>query len=227
MAGILDPGDSQIPSRKLNDVNDPSPGVIVSTANVSGSIIQPYYGQLGKRLVCTFAMASKLSDLTIGQLYEGIYQYVKFDAAGARGQVYYWNTGAGPLLTSTLTNGPYENFNVTSAPSTGGTSGVVNPIAGVALNTVTAGNYGYIQIAGKASIKFRNPITNGNGGINLLALANGATDGTADILNAASPLLMNLANLVLGITLQTPSSNVISLVDMFNLRQVMGGFGGF
>jgi len=225
MAGILDPGDSQIPSRKLNDVNDPSPGVIVSTANVSGSIIQPYFGQLGKRLVCTFAMASKLSDLTIGQLYEGIYQYVKFDLAGVRGQIYYWNTGVGPTSVGALTNGPYENFNVTSAPSA--ITGAVNPIAGVALNTVTAGNYGYIQIAGKASIKFRNPITNGNGGINLLALANGTTDGTADILNAASPLLMNLANLVLGITLQTPSNNTISLVDMFNLRQVMGGFGGF
>lgn len=222
MAGILDPGDAYLPSRKLNDVNDPSPGNIISTANVSGSIIQPFAGQVGKRLVLTAAMAAKLSDTAVGTLYEGIYQYVKFSGgAGARGGLVYWNVGT----SISISNGPYENYDVTPTPAA--TGQIPWPIAGVALNTVTSGNYGYIQIAGKASVKFRNPITNGNGAINVLALANGVLDGTADILNAASPINMNLANLVLGITLQTPSNNTISLVDLWNLRQVMGGLGGF
>lgn len=222
MSGILDPQDAYLPSRKLNAVNDPSPGNILSTANVSGSIIQPYSGQVGKRLVLTAAMAAKLSDTTVGTLFEGIYQYVQFTGgAGARGGLVYWNVGTTPNLS----NGAYENFTVTPTPSL--TGQIPWPIAGVALNTVTQNNYGYIQIAGKASIRFRNPITNGNGAINVLALANGILDGTADILNAASPMNFNLANLVLGITLQTPSSNTISLVDLWNLRQVMGGLGGF
>lgn len=221
MSGILDPQDAMIPSRKLNDVNDPTPGQIVSTAQVSGSIIQPYYGQVGKRLVLTAAMAAKLSDTAIGTLYEGIYQYVQFyaseSAAPARGNLCYWQN--------------FESYIVTTDPSTtdpvlgGDNSGLV---AGVVLCTVTSGQYGYIQIAGKASVKFKTTITKTTPLAGDFVLADGTTSARADVLNNASSVTMALGKLILGVAIGTPANGgTISLVDLWNLRQVMGGFGGF
>lgn len=214
MAGILDPGDAMIPSRKLNDVNDPSPGSIVATSNVSGSIIQPFSGQVGKRLVCSTSIASKLSDTAIGTLLEGIYQYVQVastSAAVARGTLVYWQN--------------YESCIVTATPSAadvvlgGSNAGLV---AGVALNTVTVGNYCYIQIAGKANIKFKTTITKGSTvAAGDLVLADGTTSARADVIPDASSLTPVLGKLILGVAIATPTSNGISTVDLWNLRQVM------
>lgn len=232
MSGILDPQDAMIPSRKLNDVNDPSPGQIVSTSQVSGSIIQPFYGQVGKRLCVTAQTAQKLQDTSIGYLYEGIYQYVQVDSGAsspARGQIAYWTD--------------YTNFKVTNLPTPtswavgsqlqSGSGGIATggalpiPIAGVFISAPTAGNYCYIQIQGRATVRFKTLITNANGGIFRTVVADGLTSATADILNAASPVLMNLAQLVLGITLNTPSDAGLGIVDLYNIRQVLGGYTGF
>lgn len=229
MGNIWDPADAML-SRKLNAVNDPTPGQIVSTANVSGSIIQPYYGQLGKRLVLTPAMAIKLQDTSVGYLYEGVYQYVKVATGSpAVGGLAYWSNIPNYEVTTspTPTNWPV------GAQLQSGSGGVANfgplpvPIAGVFINAITNGNYGYIQISGRASVRFKTLITNSNGGIFRTVVADGVTSGTADILNAASPVNMNLAQLILGITLNTPSNGGLGIVDLWNSRPVMGGFGGF
>lgn len=231
MSGILDPQDSQIPSRKLNDVNDPSPGVIVSTSNVSGSIIQPYYGQLGKRLVVTAAMAQKLQDTTIGYLYEGIYQYVQV-AAGvtpALGQIAYWANYTSFIATNNQIPASWAQGAQLQGGFLGTATGgaLAPPVAGVFICAGTASNYCYIQIAGRATVRFKTLIQNGNGGIFRVATADGNVSNTADILNAASPLTMSLSALVLGLTLNTPSDGGLGIVDLWNTRQVMGGFGGF
>lgn len=219
MSGILDPGDQRLVARLLNDVNDAAPGVPVSTSQVSGSIIQPYYGMVGKRLVLTAAMASKFSDTTIGTLYEGIYQYVNFYTsevlAAARGALVYWRDFESYVITT----------DVSASSNLGGpNSGLV---AGVVLNVVTAGNYGFIQIAGKASVKFKTTITKATPAMGDLVLADGTTSSRGDLLNDASPITMALGKLILGVAITTPTSAGISLVDLWNLRQVMGGLGGF
>lgn len=224
MSGVLDPGDQRVVSRLLNDVNDPSPGVNVSTSQVSGSIIQPYTGMVGKRLVLTAAMAAALSDTAIGTLYEGIYQYVQFNAsestAPARGKLCYWDD--------------YENYIVTTNVGTGNAGSIKLPttdnsgnFAGVILNAVTSGNYGFIQIAGKASVLFKSATTKTTPFAGDMVIADGTGSDTADVLVQTTALTGALAKTILGVAINTPVGATITFVDLWNLRQVMGGKGGF
>jgi hypothetical protein len=223
MAGILDPGDSRIVSRLLNDVNDPSPGVPLASSSASGSIIQPYFGLVGKRLVLTAAMASKLSDTTVGTLFEGIYQYVQVRStasqAPARGGCVYWDD--------------YENYIVTTDVgysafiATGDNSGL---FAGVLLSAPTKGNYCFIQIAGKANVLFKTPaVTKSVSGANAgdMVVQDATNSNRADVLANATGVTWATAKLQLGVAIASPTGNAISLVDLWNLRQVMGGLGGF
>src|SRR5215831_9747496 len=201
MAGVLDPGDHRLVARFLNDVNDAGPG------------------NIGKRLICTFAIANKLTDLVVGQLYEGIYQYVQTFATSvntpARGQLCYWRD--------------YENYIVTPDPSPTSNFGGDNTglFAGVYLNALTKGNYGFIQIAGKASVQFKVSITKTPAVQGNIAVADQAGTNTADVFADATAVNWSNLRLVLGVTLQTPINNSITLVDLWHLRQVMGGLGGF
>lgn len=110
----------------VNATNDPLVG-----QSVTGG--QPYSGQLGAVMTLNKDQAQALAGA--GTLYEGKYQYVQF------------------LLTqagTTLANGPMywsdpDNFIVSADVPTNGAN-----FAGVALNVVSKGNYGWIQIEGKA-----------------------------------------------------------------------------
>jgi len=149
MAGIH--GNNQSPiitQRYLNTASyagDPAPGVLVSTSQVSGSIVQPYTGQLGGILTLGEGTANTLSDTTNGQqLYAGDYQYVHFyasssAAAAVQGQVVFWKDSASNLLSG--------NWDVTPDYAAG-------EIAGIALCNTARGNYWFIQISGAAQVKF-------------------------------------------------------------------------
>lgn len=119
--------------RYLNNVNDPLIGQSVDTG-------QEYVGQLGATLTLNASEALKLSSGTVaaltnvGTLYGGKYQYVKF---------YLSQSG------TTVAGGPVywqdpDNFVVTAEVPTSGLG-----FAGVAINTVTKGNYGWILVEGK------------------------------------------------------------------------------
>ncbi len=115
---------------KLNATNDPVVG-----QSVTGG--QAYTGQLGAVALLNADAALGLSDTTVSTLYGGKYQYVKF-----------LSTQSG----TTVKNGPVywsdrDNFVVTADVPTNGAD-----FAGIALNVVTKGNYGWIQVAGKASL---------------------------------------------------------------------------
>lgn len=116
---------------------DPAPGVPVSTAQVSGSIVQPYAGFNGGKLTVTNPWAAQLADPSVGPLYGGLYQYVQLDpaatAALTRGQIVFW--------------GDELNYIVTAL---GGT----RKVAGVALNSTAPGNWDFIQITGIASVRY-------------------------------------------------------------------------
>src|SRR5947209_542181 len=135
MANIQSANQSpRVTTAALNSVGrtgDPAPGVAVSTASVSGSIVQSYGGMLGGKLTLSQADAAVLSDLTTGQLYGGVYQYVRFlatsTATAARGCLVRW---AAPTVATT----PYV---VTPDGSATGD----NSCAGVALNATAKGNY--------------------------------------------------------------------------------------
>lgn len=213
MAGILDPGDQRVVSRLLNDVNDPAPGVPLASSSASGSIIQPYYGQVGKRLVLTTAMALKLSDTTIGTLYEGIYQYVQTKsgstAAPARGGAVYWDDLTSYIVTPDVTTSNVGLF------------------AGVYLSAPTKGNWCFIQIAGKASVLFKASPTKTTPAAGDAVVLNGTSTNTADVLADATGVTWATIKLMLGVAIAAPTTAAISTVDLWHLRQVMGGQGGF
>jgi hypothetical protein len=116
---------------RLNDVNDPSPGVSVANS------VQAVPGQLGAVMTLNAADALKASDTTVGTLYEGSYQYVQFYASQSGTTV-----AQGPMYWQDP-----DNFVVTADVPTNGAG-----FAGIALNVVTKGNYGWIQVSGKATL---------------------------------------------------------------------------
>lgn len=132
----------KLPTGFINSAGgDVAPGVPLSSAQASGSIIQPYYGQVGGKLSLDTTEAPSLSDPAQFPLFAGVYQYVLFlstsVAANARGQVVFWSNRPAYVVTPDVTTA---------------TQGL---IAGITLATITRGNYGWIQIAGRASVRFK------------------------------------------------------------------------
>jgi hypothetical protein len=115
---------------KLNKIDDP----VVGQSVTSG---QPYTGQLGATVQLNADTALGLSDTSVGTLYAGKYQYVKFYVSQSGTTVL-----GGPMYWQDA-----DNFVVTADVPTNGAG-----FAGVALNVVTKGNYGWIQVAGKAAL---------------------------------------------------------------------------
>ena len=146
-------GSFQITQRYLNTpayTGDPPPGNVLSTAQVSGSIVQPYGGFVGKITPLGKDAANYLSDLTNGQqLYPGNYQYVQFDPLAStnavQGQVVFWRDN---IADSNIKVG--GGFVVTCVES----ANVLGLVAGIALANTAPGNYWFIQVAGIAQVKF-------------------------------------------------------------------------
>lgn len=159
----LKTGIIKITARYLNDVNDAIPG-----ASVAGYTGQPpqYAGQVGAVMELNSGEASKLSDTAVATLYEGLYQYVQLatpltQATGVGVPVYWSNPDTHLVTTDHLaSNGSF---------------------AGVLINAVTAGNYGFIQTAGKASCKTIGSITKGTPAAGDCLAIKAATDGGFDV----------------------------------------------
>lgn len=153
-AGMWTKQADQLTAKKLNDVNDSvAGGAIVSLpSGVTGPQVSAT--QVGDRVLLDDATALALSDTTVGTLYGGVYEYVgtlsTSTASPARGQAAFWRTNE-------LPGGATQAYTVTAdaQPST------TNPslIAGVFLNSITKGNYGWIQIAGTASCLYDSSLT--------------------------------------------------------------------
>lgn len=117
--------------------SDPSPG--------AGS---RFPGHLGMINALTAATALKVSKTSVGTLFEGEYQLVKYSAAVTtvtRGQILCWDT---------LANNGIPQYLVTATPT------AATPKAGIAIAAETAGggNFVWIQISGLASVIFGNTL---------------------------------------------------------------------
>lgn len=152
----------------LNTVND---SVIGNQAGITG--VSKFGGQLGKTIWVSSEQIGQMYSSTIGTLYAGAYQYVQL-AAGqtiAVGDLLYWDQSAAASA-----------FKVTKAVDT--TTKNYASIAGFALNVITAGYYGFIQIAGLATGKMVASIT-GTKQIGAQVMASVATAGRVDVIDAA------------------------------------------
>lgn len=197
-------------SQGYNAVNDPTPGMAVSSGTGAQKI-----SQLGARIV--LGPDEVIYYSTTGTLYGGIYQYVRFRSTDAttpaRGLIYFWDT--------TVDEDLYQASNLETIGGTAGSQTAGN-IAGVALNAVTAGNYGWIQAAGKASVQFRAVLTGvaaiGNS-VYAAGAGAGASNAMADVLDGigANPTFDQVAQMqrrYLGIAEAIPVAAAISVVQM-------------
>lgn len=124
---------------QLNRHGDPAPGVLVSTAQVSGSIVQPYGGFVGGKLTITNPFAGSFADPAVGPLYGGVYMYVQFNPTSTvpnlPGQIVYWSN-----ILQYVVSAQYV------------AASMAGQIAGVTINPTTPGNWDFIQIAGIAMV---------------------------------------------------------------------------
>jgi len=151
MAGIR--GSNQGPivtQRYLNTASyagDPSPGNVVNTAQVSGSIVQPYAGMKGGILTLSESEAQYYTDPVNGQqLYPGDYQYVKFLLTSVNQAV----QGQPVFLFGDVAQG--EDVTVTPDFAPGVYGGGV--VFGIALCNTAKGNNWFVQISGVAQVLF-------------------------------------------------------------------------
>jgi hypothetical protein len=184
----------RVAARFLNDVNDTAIGG--SPAAVSG--LSPVPGQLGDLAYLSAAQALQLSDLAVGTLYEGLYMYVQMDPAAVatgtvRGGLAFWKD--------------FENYIVgIDAPTVPNLS----QCAGVALNVVSKGNYGWIQTAGKASVLFAAAVTDATAGD--LVIVDQTPGKVANTLADATAILTKMARSAIGVAINAPANNTVSLV---------------
>jgi len=130
---------------------------------LSGAGIIPYGSQqdTGKRIVLTEndlqgPQAAQFVNTTIGQVYGGIFQVVVVDTAATASNV---AVGKAAFLLDTQAGGGANsgalNYVVTDEAHAASTS----HICGVFLNSITPGNFGVIQVHGKANVLYDNVLT--------------------------------------------------------------------
>lgn len=182
-------------SRYMNAINDSGVGGLpVNTIGTAQAL-----GQLGDIIYLTAAKAAAMSDSSVGTLYAGFYQYVQFKsgstAANARGQLVFWSD--------------MDNFIVTP-DVTAGTMGLV---AGVTLNVVTKGYYGWMQVGGKATVKCAAAVTDTTAGDLAIVTQTPANtvDGFADATAFATG---KLAKSLLGTFIEAPANGGLKQVQL-------------
>jgi hypothetical protein len=198
MPGPLTSQIGRVTTGLLNTVNDAIPAQTTS----SGTGATRYGGQLGQRIA--LGPDEVKFDPTIGNLYGGVYQYVRVAAASTallRGMILFWD----PSVAENL-------YQVTAVEPTG-----VSLIAGICLNVITPGNYGFIQIAGRATVKFRAALTKvaAVGDLVLAAAAGaGADNATADVLADATGLTSVQVRHLVGIAEEAPTNGGLKIVRL-------------
>lgn len=180
-------------------LNSASSSVASGSSDATTGIAFPTGLNSGDFLEINDAQALAYSKTSVGTLYSGIYQRVKFTAATslALGQAVFWNPSD--------TSDPYAVTNVYAA-------GVKNNFAGVVIDTsTTAGQYAWIQVNGKATCLFDSATAGDTIGdsVFLTAAANTFSDPT----QSGAPTDATFATFI-GVALAAPAASTASLVDI-------------
>ena len=148
--------------------------------SLPATVQSPMYNQdaPGDRLLVGEADALALSDLTVGTLYGGLYQYVltltTSVAPFTRGLACFWDT--------TVANSIYRVIADESGPQG------VGLFAGVTINTITRGNAHWVQCAGRVSVRMRAVFTGvpSDGCAVYLGAVGAGEPGVFDVLDGAA-----------------------------------------
>lgn len=190
---------NHIVGNKLNTVSMAYPGE--DTPNQDTGTAR-FSGQKGKYLSLNNKQALNFSDTTIGTLYGGVYQLVqvKSDAtlAPAVGLLAFWSD--------------YDDYIVTPDVPTqpGGT------VAGVFINAIAKGDYGFIQVAGRASVQVAASVTET---VVIGDTAFAVSDTGGDVNNLADSTAVNAgnANDIIGKFLTAPAGGALGIVALANM----------
>ena len=202
-------------ARYLNDVNDVQVGGAINSVPSGVQTSQGQQTLPGDRIVLDDATAYALSDTAIGTLYGGIYMYVQSTyttrAPVVGGVAFFAAADIGNLApTSPLTTG-YVAYG-DAQPSTT----VPTYILGIFINVLTKSYYGWIQIAGTASVLFDSTLTANVTGNWATAKISASVASTVDV-GVAAGVIANAA--ILGVTVGTVTTSTVSKVALLR------GFG--
>lgn len=194
---FADGGNYRVTGGFLNAVNDAAIGG--GPADALGQGLAD--GQLGVIVGYDRDQISRAYDNSVGVLYAGLYQYVKFlsssTASNARGQIVFWSD--------------FDDYVVTP-DATAATEGW---IAGITLNAVTKGRYGWIQVGGLATVLYRAAVTDTTNGDLVFQLtttntADALADATGTFISGGAKGLKSL----LGIAVEAPANGALKLVQL-------------
>jgi hypothetical protein len=191
-------------TNKLNTVNDAASGGVV--VSVPAGAPSPYVSQTipGDRIVLDDATALALSNTATGTLYGGVYMYVgtvaTSTAAPARGTLAFW-------LAANLPNGATPAYTVTADAQPAAATPTY--IAGVFINAITKGNFGWIQVAGTSSNFFDSSLTATNAGLWVSAKVSPGVASTSDVGAAVGTTTLSA---LLGTAIGSPTASQISAV---------------
>jgi hypothetical protein len=183
-------------ANQVDLINDAFIGSPVST----GTGAQPYPGQLGGFLVMSESEANNRSSAAI-VLHKGIYQYVQTKAASA----------AAPAIGGLCffaTAADMNSYIVT--PDV--TATTISLIAGTYIGAPTKGNYCLVQVAGRASVKFRAATTKATPAIGDLVVVDATPTNAGDVLADATSLTSPLAKTIVGTAVEAPVNATVSTV---------------
>lgn len=209
-SGMLTKQADFLTAKFLNNVNDTvAGGAIVS---VPAGAPSPAVSQLiaGDKIVLDDATALALSDTATGTLFGGIYMYVgtlsSATASPARGSAAFYRAADLPTALSGL-------YQVTSDVQASTT--IPTFCAGVFINAVTKGNFGWIQVAGVCMCLFDSAVAAGNGvGSPVSPKISAAVASTFDcgVAQSADAAGARLAASVVGVAIVLPVVSTVTAV---------------
>lgn len=201
--GMLTKQADFLTAKYLNDVNDSVAGGAPVSVPSGAPVVATSQTRPGDRIVLDDITALALSDTVIGTLYGGVYMYVQaviVTRAIVRGGIGFFK--AADVIAGTNAYVAYSD----AQPSTT----VPSYIAGVFINVITTAQYGWIQVAGAASVLFDSTaLTAVAAGNWVSAKVSAATASTADVGPAAG--VVTIAALI-GVAVGIPTSAVVSTV---------------
>lgn len=190
----------------LNDVNDATVGGQIQSVPTNVPATQGIQTLPGDRIILDDATALALSDTTVGTLYGGIYMYCNVtwttQAAAVGGVAFFRASDIGSTTTT-----PYVAYGDAQP-----TTVIPTYILGVFINAISKSNYGWIQVAGIASVLFNSTVTSTVGG-NLVTTYASSTGiaSSADNTTVTNPTALVVAQ-VIGVSIGTVATSVVSKV---------------
>lgn len=207
------------PAFKINNVNVALLGQLNSMLQASGvNIGMGGQDDLGKRITIMEQDAADWTLAANGTLFGGIYQAVQVDSAATAANV---GVGKAAFIKETATGGAAgsgaQGYVVTDESHADATS----LMAGIFLNSITPGNFGFIQVHGKVNLLFRAVLSQA-GAVGGLVLLAGLGTGVFDTIVApgafpAGAITSSNYGLVVGLQLAAAANAGTSAVHLTRL----------